>query len=86
MARTALAIEREVDDTRSIWGMGASAKREENQFPSSSRKRQKTSASFRYQGRGCGNQSQGRVGAFIYMEQMTCYHCHQSRHMRRDCP
>ena len=30
MVRIALAIEREVDDTRSIQGMGASAKRKEN--------------------------------------------------------
>ena len=40
MVRTTLAIEREVDDTRSIRDMGARAKRKENQYSSSSRKKQ----------------------------------------------
>ena len=44
MVRTTLAIEREVDDTRSIRYMGTSAKRKENQSSSSSKKKQKTSA------------------------------------------
>ena len=39
MVRTAMAIEREIDDTRSIRDMGASAKRKENQSSSSSRKK-----------------------------------------------
>ena len=38
MVRTTLAIEREVEDTRSIQDMGASVKRKENQFSSSSRR------------------------------------------------
>ena len=38
MVTTALAIEREVDDTRSIRNMGASAKRKKNQSSSSSKK------------------------------------------------
>ena len=42
MVRTALAIEREVDDTRSIRDMGAKSKRNENQSSFSSRKKQKT--------------------------------------------
>ena len=50
MVRTALAIEREVDDTRSIRDMGASAKRKENQSSSNSRKKQKTFVSYRFQG------------------------------------
>ena len=41
MVRTTLAIEREVEDTRSIRDIGASAKREEHQYSSSSRKEQK---------------------------------------------
>ena len=45
MVKTTLAIEREVDDTRSIRDMSASAKRKKNQSPSSSKKKQKTSAS-----------------------------------------
>ena len=47
MVRTTLAIEREVDDTRSIRDMGDSAKREENQSSSSSRKKHKTFSSHR---------------------------------------
>ena len=43
MVRTSLAIEREVDDTRSIRDMGAGAKRKENQSSYNSRKKQKTS-------------------------------------------
>ena len=41
MVRTSLAIEREVDDTRSIRDMGADAKRKENRSSSNSRKKQK---------------------------------------------
>ena len=52
MVRTTLAIEKEVDDTRSIRDMGASAKRKENQSSSSSRKKQKTSTLYEFQGRG----------------------------------
>ena len=43
MVRTTLAIEREVDDTRSIRDMVASAKRKENQSSSSSGKKHRTS-------------------------------------------
>ena len=39
MVRTTLVIEKEVDDTRSIRDMGASAKRKENQSSSSSGKK-----------------------------------------------
>ena len=39
MVRTTLTIEKEVDDTRSIRDMGASAKRKENHSSSSSRKK-----------------------------------------------
>ena len=56
MVRIALAIGREVDDTRSIRDMGASAKRKENQSSSSSRKKHKTSVSYGFQGQGCDYQ------------------------------
>ena len=36
MVRTAMAIEKEVDDARSIWDVGASDKRKESQLSSSS--------------------------------------------------
>ena len=64
IVRTALAIEKEVDDTRSIQDMGASVKRKENQSFSSSKKKQKTSASYGFQGRGRGYHCQGQLGAF----------------------
>ena len=52
MVRTTLAIEREVDDTRSIRDMGTSAKRKENQPSSSSGKKQRTSTLRGYRGQG----------------------------------
>ena len=52
MVRTTLAIEREIEDTRSIQDTGASAKRKENQSSSSSRKKQKTFVSHGFQGQG----------------------------------
>ena len=42
---------------------GASARRKENQYSSSSRKKRKTSASYGFQGRGHCYQGQGRVEA-----------------------
>ena len=43
MIRTALAIEREVEDARSIRDMGVNEKSKENQSSSSSGKKQRTS-------------------------------------------
>ena len=59
MVRTALAIGREVDDTRSIRDMGAGAKRKENQSSSNLGKKQKTSTPQGFQGRGRDYQGQG---------------------------
>ena len=50
MVRTTLAIEREVEDTRSIRDMGASVKRKENQSSSSLKKKQNTYVSHGSQG------------------------------------
>ena len=86
MVRTTLAIGRGVDDTQSIWDMGASTKRKENQSSSNSGKKRKTSIPRGFQGRGGDYQGQGRVEASSQMGQMTCHHCHQLGHMRRDCP
>ena len=86
MVRTTMAIERETDDARSIHDAGVSDKKRENQSSSSSGKKQRTSASLGFQGQGRGYQSQGQVGASSQMGQMTCYHCYQPGHMRRDFP
>ena len=62
MVRTAMAIEREIDDARSIQDASASVKRKEDQPSSSSGKRQRTSiprvsqGRGRGRGRGCGYQ------------------------------
>ena len=45
MVRTCMAIEREVEDARSIRDAGASGKRKEDQPSSSSRKKHKASSS-----------------------------------------
>ena len=60
MVRTALAIEREVDDTWSIWDMSVSAKTKENQSSSSSRKKHNTFALHGSQGQGHDHQGQGQ--------------------------
>ena len=79
MVMTSLAIEREIEDTWSIWDMGASTKRKENNFYFSSKKKQKTSVSQ-------GSQGQGQARDFSKSGQMTCYYYHQPGHMKRDCP
>ena len=43
MVRTTMAIEREIDDAKSIRDAGASGKRKESQSSSSTRKNQRTS-------------------------------------------
>ena len=44
MVKTSMAIEREIDDAKSIQDVGVSGKRKENQFSSSSGNKQRTSA------------------------------------------
>ena len=61
MVRTTLAIERDVNDAKSIRDTGASDKRKENQpSSSSSRKKQKTFASRGFQRQGRCFQGQGQ--------------------------
>ena len=86
MVRTASAIGRGVDDTRSIRDMGASTKRKENQFSSNSGRKLKNFIPRGFQGQSGGYQGQFRVEASNQTGQMTCYHCYQHGHMRRDCP
>ena len=78
MVRTALTIQREIEDAPSIRVADAGEKRED-QPSSSSGKGQKTSASHEFQ-------DQGQYGVFSQAWQMICYFCRQPRHVRRDCP
>ena len=86
VVRTAIAIKREIDDTRSIRDMGASDKRKEGQPSSSSGKKQKAFSSRGFQGQGRGYQGQGHIWAPSQSRPMTCFHCHHPGHVKRDCP
>ena len=66
--------------------MGVGTKRKEDPSSSNPRKKQKTSVSQGYPGRGRGHQDQGRDGTFSQAGQMMCYFCRQLEHFRRDCP
>ena len=86
MVKTAMAIEREIEDVRSIWDVGTSGKRKESQTSSSSGKKPKASSSRGFPGQGRGYQGQGNIRTPSQSERMTYFHCHQPRHVRRDCP
>ena len=61
MVKITMAIEREVDDARSIRDAGVKDKRKESQLSSSSSgKKQRTSTPQGFQGQGRGHQGQGR--------------------------
>ena len=81
IVRTTMAIEREIEDARSIRDAGTSGKRKESQSSSSSGKKPKASSSQGFQGH-----CQGQTRASSWSGPMTCYLCHQPRHIRRDYP
>ena len=79
MVRTTLAIEREVDDTLSIQDMGVKAKRRRINLPLALGRRTRLLLCTDLKDRVVQKRASSQLG------QMTCYHCHQPRHMRRDC-
>ena len=86
MVRTAMAIEREIEDAQSIQDEGTSGKRRESQFSSSLGKKPKASSSRGFQGQGRGHQGQGQIRASSQAGSLTCFHCHLPGHVRRDYP
>ena len=85
MVKTAMAIEREIKDARSIQDAGTSEKRKEDQPSSSSGKKQKTSIPRGFQGQDRGYQGQGQTRASSQSGPMTCFYFHKPEHVRRDC-
>ena len=83
---TTMTTEGEVDVMRGIQDMGAGTKRKEDPSSSNLGKKQKTSVSQGYPGRGRGHQDQGQDGTFSQAGQIMCNFCRQPGHFRRDCP
>ena len=84
MVRTAMAIEREIEDTRTIRDAGASGKRKDSQSSSSSGKKPKASSSRGFQ--SCDYLGQGQARSPSQAGQTICYFCHHLGHMKRDYP
>ena len=84
MVRTALTIEREIEDAQSTRDAGVSSKRKESQSSSSSGKKQRASSSRGFQNRG--HHGQGWIRVASQAGQMVCYHCQRPGHIKRDCP
>ena len=86
MVTTAMAIERETEDTQNIRDAGTGGKWNESQTSSGSGKKLRASNSRGFQGQGRGYQGQGQTRTSSQSEQITCYHFHQPGHVRWDCP
>ena len=84
MVRTALTIDREIEDARSTRDAGVSSKRKKSQSSSSSGKKQRASSSREFHSRG--HPGQGRIRVTCQAGKMVYYHCQQLSHMRRDYP
>ena len=76
MVKTAMAIEKEIDDVRSIRDTGVGDKRKEGQVSSNSGKKHKTFIPRGFRGKGHDYQGQGHIRAPIQLGPMTCFHCH----------
>ena len=76
MVKIAMAIEREIDDARSIRDTCASDNIKEGQPSSSSGKKKKTSIPSGFQGQDSGYLGQGQIRAPSQLGPMTCFHCH----------
>ena len=76
MARTTMAIERDIDDIKSIRDAGASGKMNESQPSSSTGKKQRTSTPQQFQRQGRDYEGQGQGGVTSQTGLMTCYYCH----------
>ena len=83
MVTTTMAIEREIEDARSIRDADTSGKRKESQASFSSGKKPKASSSRGFQGQARGYQGQGQTRTSSQSEPITCYHCHQPGHEAR---
>ena len=86
MVSTAMAIEREIDNARSIQDEGASEKRKEDQPSLSLRKKQRISIPRDHSVQCHRYQGQSQEGESSQTRQVTCHHYHQLRHFRGDCP
>ena len=89
MVSIAMAIEREIDDARSIrdaGATGASKKRKESHSSSSSVRKQWISVPQGYSEQDRGYQGQGQGRDASQARPMICFYCHQRRHRKRDCP
>ena len=62
MVRTAMAIEKDIDDAKSIQDAGASGKRKKSQPSSSTRKKQRTSTPQQFQGKAVAIKAKARAG------------------------
>ena len=86
MVKTAMAIEKEIDDARSIQAAGANIKRKKSHSSSTSRKKQSTSVPQGHSVLSRDYQDQGQGRDASQVRQMICFYYHQPSHRKRDCP
>ena len=84
MVGTAITIEREIEDARSIRDVGVSGTRRDSQSSSNLEKNPRASNSRGFQSHYHLGQGQIRVPS--QARQTIYYFCNQLRHMKRNCP